>query len=64
MSPKTKPTLADEVAERAEAARREVAARDEAILAMLATGASQREVARAAGLSHTRVQQIAKRAAA
>lgn len=50
-----------EVARWAQKARRAVAARDEAIVAYRATGASLRDVAEAAGLSHTAVAKIVAR---
>lgn len=43
-------------------ARRLVEQRDAAIVAAVARGASQREVARAAGMSHTAVAHIVHRA--
>lgn len=55
--------LIDRVAEAAAASTDWIRRRDERIVAAVAAGLSQREVARAAGLSHTAVQQIVKRAA-
>lgn len=51
------------VAQHAESVRNATAARDRAIVAMHAKGASGRQIARSAGLSHTAIQQILKRAA-
>lgn len=56
--------LLDHVANAAAHATDWMRRRDEAIVAAVEAGLAQREVARAAGLSHTAVQQIVKRAAA
>ena len=52
---------ASQVERLAAKAREATARRDEAIRAMVAQGASLREVAQAAGLSHTGVAKIAQR---
>ena len=64
MSVNTELTRAELVAMLADSARQAIISRDRAIVEMVAAGASQREVARAAGLSHTAVQQILRRAVA
>ena len=61
MSATTEPTL-EQLTELADEARRLTVERDEAILAAVNAGVSQREAARAAGLSHTAVQHIVRRA--
>lgn len=62
MATKTKMPIEDVVRQHADSARNATAARDRAIVAMRAKGASQRAIAQAAGLSHTAIQQILKRA--
>jgi len=56
-------TLAEQLADAGEKVRTATAERDAAVAEAVAGGMSQREVARAIGLSHTAVQVILRRTA-